>query len=119
MAVVGVVLLIACANTANLLLARAAARRPEFAMRLALGAGRGRLIRQLVVESLVLALFGGVCGILFAGLATRLLIVYMSAGRSAIALDLNPDIRILTFTAVVSILTGLLFGLATACRITC
>ena len=118
MAVVGVVLLIACANTANLLLARAAGRRPEFAMRLALGAGRVRLIRQLVVESLVLAMLGGACGILLARCATKLLTVYMSAGRSAISLDLNPDLRILSFTVGVSILTGLLFGLAPALRST-
>ncbi|MGA3201617.1 MAG: ABC transporter permease [Bryobacteraceae bacterium] len=118
MAVVGVVLLIACANTANLLLARAAGRRPEFAMRLALGASRGRVIRQLVVESLVLAMLGGACGILLARWATMLLTVYMSAGRSAIALDLNPDLRILSFTAAVSVVTGLLFGLAPALRST-
>jgi len=118
MAVVGVVLLIACANTANLLLARAAGRCPEFAMRLALGASRARLIRQLVVESLVLATLGGAFGILLARWATKLLTVYMSAGRSAIALDLNPDLRILAFTAGVSILTGLLFGLAPALRST-
>jgi len=118
MAIVGVVLLIACANTANLLLARAAGRRPEFAMRLALGASRGRVIRQLVVESLVLAILGGAGGILLARWATRLLTVYMSAGRTAISLELNPDLRILAFTVGVSILTGLLFGLAPALRST-
>jgi predicted permease len=118
MAVVGVVLLIACANTANLLLARAAGRRPEFAMRLALGASRGRVIRQLVVESLVLAVLGGVCGILLARWATKLLTVYMSAGRGAITLELNPDLRILAFTAGVTVVTGLLFGLAPALRST-
>ncbi len=118
MAVVGVVLLIACANTANILLARAAARRPEFAMRLSLGASRGRMIRQLLIESLVLSTIGGVCGILLARWATKLLTIFMSAGRSSIRLELNPDVRILSFTAAVTVLTGLLFGLAPAFRST-
>jgi predicted permease len=118
MAVVGVVLLIACANTANLLLARAAARRAEFAMRLALGAGRWRLTRQLLVESIVLAALGGLCGILLAHWAMRLLVVYMSSGRSPIVLDLNPNLRILGFTLAVSVATGILFGLAPALRAT-
>jgi predicted permease len=118
MAVAGIVLLIACANTANLLLARAAARRPEFGMRLALGAGRWRLTRQLLVESIVLAAAGGVSGILLARWATHLLVVFMSSGRSTIALDLNPNARVLAFTAAVSVATGLLFGLAPALRAT-
>ena len=118
MSMVGVVLLIACANTANLLLARAVARRPEFAMRLALGAGRVRLMRQLLVESVMLAALGGVCGVLLARWATQLLVVYMSSGRTPIVLDLNPNLRILAFTAAVSGLTGILFGLAPAWRAT-
>jgi putative ABC transport system permease protein len=118
LAMVGVVLLIACANTANLLLARGAARRPEFAMRLALGAERQRLIRQLLVESIVLAGLGGVCGVLLAPWATQLLVLYMSSGRAPISLVLTPNIRILTFTAAVSLVTGVLFGLAPAWRAT-
>ena len=118
MAMVAVVLLIACANTANLVLARAMARRSEFAMRLALGAGRLRLMRQLLIESLTLAVLGGVCGVLLARWTTQLLIVYISSGRTPIALELNPNARILAFTAVVSAITGILFGLAPAWRAT-
>jgi predicted permease len=118
MGIVGIVLLIACANTATLLLARAAARSGEFGVRLALGAGRRRLIRQLLVESVVLAVAGGVCGVLLASVATRLLVAYMSAGQTPIVLELNPDLRVLTFTAAVSLLTGILFGLTPAFRAT-
>jgi predicted permease len=118
LAMVGVVLLVACANTANLLLARAAARRPEFAMRLALGAGRGQLVRQLLVESVLLAGLGGMCGMLLAHWAARLLVVVMSSGRTPIALDLTPNPRILVFTCVVTAATGLLFGVAPAWRAT-
>ena len=118
LAMVGVVLLTACANTANLLLARGAARRPEFAMRLALGAARGRLMRQLLIESVALAALGGMCGVLLARWATQLLVVYMSSGRTPIVMDLTPNLRILAFTAAASVLTGLLFGLAPAWRAT-
>ncbi|HLQ76219.1 MAG TPA: ABC transporter permease [Terriglobia bacterium] len=118
MAVVAIVLLIACANIASLLLARATARRPEIAMRLALGAGRWRLVRQLLVECTLLAIAGGAFGCLLAQLATRSMVAYMSAGRSALILDLHFSVRVLLFTAAVSILTGLLFGIAPALRAT-
>jgi predicted permease len=118
MGIVGIVLLIACANTANLLLARTASRSGEFGVRLALGAGRRRLLRQLLVESVVLAVAGGACGVLLASVATRLLVAYMSAGQTPIVLQLTPDLRVLTFTATVSVLTGILFGLTPALRAT-
>jgi putative ABC transport system permease protein len=118
MGIVGIVLVIACANTANLLLARSASRTGEFGVRLALGAGRRRLIRQLLVESIVLAIAGGICGVGLAVLATRLLIAFMSAGQTPIALGLNPDVRMLGFTAAVSVLTGIVFGLTPALRAT-
>jgi predicted permease len=116
MAVVGVVLLIACANVASLVLARAASRQPELSMRLALGAGRGRLIRQLLMESVLLAALGGACGMLLARWATELLVTFMSSGRTPIVLNLNPDPRTLLFTASVSILTGILCGILPALR---
>jgi predicted permease len=115
-AVVFTVLLIACANIANLLLARAAARQPEFAMRLALGAGRRRLIGQLLVESVMLALVGGLCGIAVALWSARFLVDFMSAGGTPIVLDLAPEFRMLAFTVVASVATGILFGLAPALR---
>ena len=115
---VGFVLLIACANIAGLLLARAAARQREMAVRAALGAGRWRLVRQLLVECTLLAIAGGAFGCLLAQLATRSMVAYMSAGRSALILDLHFSVRVLLFTAAVSILTGLLFGIAPALRAT-
>jgi predicted permease len=115
MLVVGVVLLIACANVASLVLARGAARVSEFSMRLALGAGRGRLIRQLLVENVLLAFIGGgACGVVLARWATGVLVTFMSAGRTPIALDVDPDARILAFTAGVSIVTGILCGVLPA-----
>jgi predicted permease len=116
MGVVGIVLLIACANVGNLVLARSASRRSEFALRLALGAGRSRLLRQVLVEGLVLAGVAGGCGIALAWLATEALVTFVSAGRTPLVLDLAPDGRVLAFTASVSVFTGLLFASVPAFR---
>jgi predicted permease len=113
MAMVGLVLLIACANVAVLLLSRAMARRREFALRLSLGAGRGRLIRQLLTESLLMAGTGGVLGVLCAGWTSRGLLFLVPPDRRPF-LDNQIDLSVLGFVGVVSILTAFLFGLAPA-----
>jgi ABC-type antimicrobial peptide transport system permease subunit len=117
MALVGLALLIACANIANLLLARGAARQKEIALRLSIGAGRWRLIRQLLTESLLLAAFGGAAGLALALWGTQLL-VKLLAQSGGPALDLYTDGRVLGFTAAVSLFTGLVFGLLPAFRAT-
>ena len=112
--VVGLILLIACVNLANLLLARSAKRAREIGIRSALGAGRGRLIRQLLTESLVLALAGGVGGLFFGWLGSRLLWSFRPAGLEANSISLHMDMRVFAFTAIAALLTGLLFGLLPA-----
>jgi putative ABC transport system permease protein len=116
MVVVGVVLLIACANVANLLLARATVRQKEIAIRMALGSGRGRVLRQLLTESVLLAALGAALGVLFAQWGSRLLVTFLGSGRDRVVLDLSVDTRVLMFTAAVTVGTGILFGLAPAWR---
>lgn len=117
MGLVGLVLLIACANVGNLLLARAATRQKEIAVRLALGAGWRRLLQQLLTESLVLALLGGGFGLLMAQWADAVLVRLLSSESTPLPLDLRPDARMLGFTLAVSLLTGILFGIVPAWRI--
>jgi predicted permease len=117
-AVVGLVLLIACANVANLMIARATARQKEIAVRLALGASRGRIISQLLVESLTLAFAGGLAGLLLAVWMDRALLNFLPVGDAPLTISTLPDWRILAFNLGVSLLTGVIFGLPPALQST-
>jgi putative ABC transport system permease protein len=115
-AIVGVVLLIACSNVANLLLARGAARRREMALRASIGAGRGRLVQQLLVESSALMLAATALGVLFAMVAVPLIIGMLTTNENPVYLEARPDWRALVFVAALGSLTTVLFGLAPAVR---
>jgi predicted permease len=112
----GLVLLIACANLSNLMLARGRARERELAVRLALGAGRGRLIRQTLTEGLLLAAVGAACGLAVSAVLSRAILRFLETETNRLSLDLTPDWRMLAFTAAVTGLTCVLFSLAPALR---
>jgi len=114
MAMVGLILAVACFNIANLLLARGASRRREIALRLSLGAGRFRIVRQLLTESVVLALLSGIAGIGIAALCIRFLLLLLTNGNNDFSVNVHLDWRVLSFTLLVAIVSGIFFGLAPA-----
>jgi predicted permease len=117
MLAVGIILLIACANVAGLMLARAAARKKEMAVRLTLGAGRVRIVRQLLTESVMLSVMGGILGILFAYWGAHAIVSFVSSNQTRpMGFATGIDMRVLGFTVAVSLLTGILFGIAPAFR---
>src|SRR5260370_25768725 len=111
MIVVALVLLIACANVANLLLARAASRQREIAIRLAIGAGRARLIWQLVIETVVVSMLGGLAGLAVAWWGVKVLLTFFPRRTRPIELNLAPDLRLLAFSFVISLAVGPLCGI--------
>ncbi|PWT89291.1 MAG: permease [Blastocatellia bacterium] len=118
MAIVGVVLLISCANVANLLLARGAARQKEFGVRIALGSSRMRLVRQMLTESLLLATIGGIAAVLLAWWASRMLLVMASDQADSLPIDVSLNARVLGFALLASLLSAVIFGVAPAFRTT-
>jgi putative ABC transport system permease protein len=114
--IVTLVLLIACANMANLLLAQSVARRKELAVRLSLGAGRWRLVRQLLVESIMLSTIGAIAGLLIARWGSRAIVALLSTRTQIVEVNLEMDWRVFAFTTAVGVITGLLFGVAPAFR---
>ena len=118
LAIAGLVLLIACANLANLMLARASAREREIAVRLAMGASRSRLIRQMLAESALLAVAGAVLGALLSQSLSRFLVAFLTTNNDPLFVDLHPDVRVFAFTGGLALLTCLIFGLMPVLRAT-